>query len=244
MKVFHGFDQLPTFKDAVCSVGSYDGVHIGHKQLIERCVSLAREIGGESVILTFEPHPRIVLGRGEGLKLLTTLPEKIERLRGEGVDNLVVIPFDEPFSKLKYSDFVKSYLIDKLSMRYMVIGYNHLFGHRNEGDFDHLTTLSHNLGFGVEMLPELRHDLAKVSSTVIRRLIESGDVESATQQLDAPYLVLPSGNDINSLDPLKLLPPSGCYDAFVDGARQPIEIAEGKIIAPSYYRKIEILKPI
>ncbi len=239
MNVFYGFDSLPNFRGAVCSVGSYDGVHIGHQQLIERCVSLARDIGGESVILTFEPHPRIVLGRAEGLKLLTSLPEKIERLRLLGVENLVVIPFDIEFSRLKYSDFVKRYLIEKLKMRYMVIGYNHLFGHRNEGDFDSLTALSQDYGFGVDMLSELRHELSKVSSTVIRRLIQSGDMDSAISQLGAPYLILSKG-----VDPLKQLPLPGEYWARVDGVEQKIEIVEDQIVVPQNYCRIEILKEI
>ncbi len=239
MNIFYGFDSLPKFRSVVCSVGSFDGVHIGHRQLIDRCVSLAQEIGGESVILTFEPHPRIVLGRAEGLKLLTSLPEKIERLSSLGVDNLVVIPFDVEFSQLKYSSFIKDYLIKKLQMRYMVIGYNHLFGHRNEGDFDSLTALSQDCGFNVEMLPELRHDLAKVSSTVIRKLIQNGDMNSAISQLGTSYLIINEG-----IDSLKLLPPSGSYTARVDGVEQQIDIDEGEIIHPITYNRIEILKDI
>ncbi len=241
MNVYYGFDSLPSFGGAVCSVGSFDGVHIGHKQLIHRCLSLAHQIGGESVILTFEPHPRYVLGRGEGLKLLTTLPEKIERLSREGVDNLIVIPFDLEFSRLKYSDFVRRYLLDRVQMKYMVIGYNHLFGHRNEGDFDSLTALSQDCGFGVEMLPELRHDVAKVSSTVIRRLLDRGDVDSAVAQLGAPYLIL-SGE--LHLPDQKLLPPTGHYEAIVDGEIQIVEILDNEIVIPTEYIKIEILKKV
>ncbi len=237
MRVFYGFEGLSPINNAVCTVGSYDGVHIGHQRLIAECIARAKEIGGESVVLTFEPHPRIVLGRAEGLRLLTTLTEKIELLRARGVDNLIVIPFDIAFSQVKYRDFVEQYLIDKVDVRCMIVGYNHLFGHKNEGNYNLLSELSRERGFRVVELSELRNDEKKVSSTVIRKLIECGNIREATEQLGRPYLIH------NSQDSLKLLPPVGRYVARVDGATQNtiIEITESNDIG---YERVEILDKV
>ncbi len=227
MRVFYGFEGVHLPKGSVCTVGSYDGVHVGHRELISEVVKRSKEIGAESVLLTFEPHPRVVLGRAEGLKLLTTIDEKIELLRSAGVDNLIVIPFDRAFSQLKYSEFIERYLLRKVNMRCMVVGYNHLFGHKNEGDFHNLSTQSERLGFEVVKLPELRSEESKVSSTVIRKLIESGEVEGANTLLAREYLV------INSKDPLKLLPPQGSYLGSVDGQMCEVEVSPlGEITTP------------
>ncbi len=243
MRVFYGFDGLPPLKNRVCTVGSYDGVHIGHKRLIEKCRTRAQEIGGESVVLTFEPHPRIVLGRAEGLKLLTTIDEKIEILSHEGVDNLIIIPFNVEFSRLKYAEFVERYLISKVGMRCMVVGYNHLFGHKNEGNYQHLCELSTLHNFDVVELPELRNDESKVSSTVIRRLIESGELEAANRHLSRAYLTIYSYSE-----PLKLLPPVGRYSAKIDGSSGVVEVTpDGRITSPEPIvdgTKIEFLKSI
>ncbi len=228
MRVFRGVRGVAELQKAVCTVGSYDGVHIGHKALIERCVSRAEEIGGESVVITFEPHPRIVLGRGEGLKILSTIDEKIELLEREGVDNLLIIPFDEEFSRMKYHEFVTDILIKELSMHSMVIGYNHLFGHKNEGNHSLLHNLSQTIGFEVIELAELRSCDHKVSSTTIRKSIEGGDIADANASLGHPYLIIHKAE----INPLKLLPAAGRYLAEIDNQRVEIEIlTDGKISA-------------
>ena len=129
MRVFYGFEDLPHFDHPAVTVGSYDGVHLGHRALIERLIAEARAAGGESIVVTFEPHPRIALGRAEGLRLLTTLEEKIALLEGLGVDNLIVIPFDRTFSALSGREFVDRYLIGRLGAETLVAGFNHRFGH-------------------------------------------------------------------------------------------------------------------
>ena len=129
MRVFHGFEHLPRFIRPAVTVGSYDGVHRGHRALIERLVAEARAQGGESIVLTFEPHPRITLGRAEGLQLLTTLEEKVALLAGLGVDNVIVIPFDRRFSALSSLEFVEEYLIGRVGAETLVAGFNHRFGH-------------------------------------------------------------------------------------------------------------------
>ena len=122
MRVFHGFNSLPQFICPVVTVGSYDGVHLGHRALIDRLVAEARTSGGESIVLTFEPHPRITLGRAEGLLLLTTLDEKVRLLETLGVDNVIVIPFDRTFSALSGEEFVREYLLRRLGARTLVVG--------------------------------------------------------------------------------------------------------------------------
>ncbi len=122
MRVFHGFDSLPRFVRPVVTVGSYDGVHLGHRALIDRLVAEARAQGGESIVLTFEPHPRITLGRADGLRLLTTLDEKVRLLEALGVDNVIVIPFDRTFSALSGREFVREYLQRRLGAGTLVAG--------------------------------------------------------------------------------------------------------------------------
>lgn len=120
MRVFHGFDALPHFVRPAVTVGSYDGVHLGHRALIGRLIAEARANDGESIVLTFEPHPRITLGKAEGLRLLTTLDEKTALLEELGVDNVIVIPFDRAFSALSGEEFADDYLIGKVGAETLV----------------------------------------------------------------------------------------------------------------------------
>lgn len=170
IRVFHGFDALPRFVRPAVTVGSYDGVHRGHRALIERLVAEARAAGGESIVLTFEPHPRITLGRGEGLRLLTTLDEKIALLGDLGVDNVIVIPFDRAFSALTGAEFVGEYLIGKVGAETLVAGYNHRFGH-DRVDCD---TFAATGRLRVVKVEPCTVDGVRVSSTLIRRLLEEG----------------------------------------------------------------------
>ncbi len=170
IRVFHGFDALPRFVRPAVTVGSYDGVHRGHRALIERLVAEARAAGGESIVLTFEPHPRITLGRGEGLRLLTTLDEKIALLGDLGVDNVIVIPFDRAFSALTGAEFVEEYLIGKVGAETLVAGYNHRFGH-DRVDCDAFAATGR---LRVVKVEPCTVDGVRVSSTLIRRLLEEG----------------------------------------------------------------------
>ena len=166
-RVFRGFDALPRFVRPVVTVGSYDGVHLGHRALIDRLTAEARAVGGESVVLTFDPHPRITLGRGEGLRLLTTLDEKVALLRGLGVDNVIVIPFDRTFSALSGEEFAR-----------LVAGYDHRFGH-DRIDCDRLAAL----GMRIIRVDERSVEGEHVSSTAIRRLVEAGRIAEAERLL-------------------------------------------------------------
>lgn len=177
IRVFHGFGALPRFVHPAVTVGSYDGVHLGHRALIERLVAEARAAGGESIVLTFDPHPRVTLGRGEGLRLLTTLDEKIALLGELGVDNVIVIPFDRAFSALTGAEFVDRYLIGRVGAETLVAGYNHRFGH-DRLDCD---TLAASGRLRIVKVEPCTVDGQRVSSTLIRRLLEEGKTAEAAR---------------------------------------------------------------
>ena len=167
MRVFYGFDALPHFVRPTVTVGSYDGVHSGHLALLRTVAGRARAQGGESVVLTFEPHPRVTLGRADGLRLLTSLEEKIYLLGQQGIDNLIVIPFDKAFSALAPDTFIRDYLVGRIGAETLVVGFNHRFGRDKQGSYDYLG--SHGFGLEVVEVGECDVDAEKVSSTVIRR---------------------------------------------------------------------------
>lgn len=182
MKVFHGFDHLPHFVRPAVTVGSFDGVHRGHRALIERLVAEARAVGGESIVMTFEPHPRITLGRAEGLRLLTTLDEKIALLAELGVDHVIVIPFDRTFSALSGREFIDRYILGRIGAEILVAGYNHRFGHDGVAcDAPELTARLRVVRVGPCTV-----DGVRVSSTVIRRLLEAGDRATAERLAGHP----------------------------------------------------------
>lgn len=217
MRVFHGFDALPHFTRPAVTVGSFDGVHSGHLALLRTLAATAHAQQGESIVLTFEPHPRITLGKAGGLRLLTTLEEKTALLERQGVDNLIVIPFDKAFSSLAPDEFVRNCLLGRVGAESMVVGFNHRFGRDKQGSYDYLG--SHGFGLRVVEVAECDVDAAKVSSTVIRRLVEQGDMARAARLLSHPYLVIGTAerNRIRTGDPLKLLPPPGEYGVHIGG---------------------------
>lgn len=202
------------------TVGSYDGVHSGHLALLRTVAGRARAQGGESVVLTFEPHPRVTLGRADGLRLLTSLEEKIYLLGQQGIDNLIVIPFDKAFSALAPDTFIRDYLVGRIGAETLVVGFNHRFGRDKQGSYDYLG--SHGFGLEVVEVGECDVDAEKVSSTVIRRLVAQGDMARAARLLSHPYLVIgtAAAGRIRTDDPLKLLPPAGSYQVRIGAGRQ------------------------
>ena len=170
MKIFESFDDVPPMTETVVTVGSFDGVHRGHMALLERLVARAKESGGQSVVVTFSPHPREVLS--DGVKLLTSLDEKAALLERAGVDNLVVAPFTREFSMLSGAEFI-ALLKDKLGMTGLVAGHNHRFGH------DRMDVKAIGREVDVEVVPHF----GDVSSTKIRRLIDEGRTEEAAEYL-------------------------------------------------------------
>lgn len=163
----------------VATIGIFDGVHLAHKAIISRLMEVAKTIKGESLIVTLWPHPRILLQGGEPLKLITTLEEKIELLNSTGVENLLILDFNNEMSQMGFEDFVKGILIEKLSVQHIVVGFNHHFGRNREGNFEKLQTLSARYGFDVEQIGPVIFDNEKISSSLIRKLISNGEVKKA-----------------------------------------------------------------
>lgn len=226
MKVYRSLEELPQITNAIVTQGTYDGVHAAHKVILDRLKQIAKEKGGETVVMTFDPHPRMVLFPDDhGLKLLNTLDEKIDALEREAIDHLIIIPFTKEFSRLTSLQFIRDIIVNRIGTKVLVIGYNHRFGKNREGSFEHLKEYSGLYGFDVEEIPEQDIDEIAVSSTRIRKALEEGDVALAAKYLGRPYTIngvvqkgkqlgrtigFPTAN-IKVLDPNKLIPANGVY---------------------------------
>lgn len=188
MKVYNNIDDFKGVKNPVVTTGTFDGVHLGHQKLITRLKDVAREENGETVLLTFSPHPRMVLFPDDNeLKLLNSLPEKIELLEKYGVDHLIIYPFTKEFSRLTSTEFVRNILVNSIQTKRLVIGYNHHFGRNREGSFEHLKEYGPLYGFEVEEIPAKDIDQIQISSTKIRNALLIGDVKTATNYLGHEY---------------------------------------------------------
>ena len=242
MQIIRGFDSLPAIDNLVATVGSYDGVHLGHKVLLDTVIERAKCRNGRSMVITFEPHPRITLKQDAGLKLLTTMEEKAQLLEAVGIDYMLVVNFDEAFSRLTHQQFVDQYLIGKLGLSELVIGYNHHFGHNKSGDYGYLTAQKPTLT--VTRVEQQLIESHKVSSTVIRACIDSGDMTTARKLLGHRYIVteISDSNGIIAPNRYKLLPPDGKYQAIVNGEEQYVTITNGVIacLLPSQQITIEL----
>lgn len=226
MKVYRSLEELPQITNAIVTQGTYDGVHAAHKVILDRVKQIAKQKNGETVVMTFDPHPRMVLFPDDhGLKLLNTLDEKIAALEQEGIDHLIIIPFTKEFSRLTSLQFIRDIIVNKIGTKVLVIGYNHRFGKNREGSFEHLKEYSGLYGFDVEEIPEQDIDEIAVSSTRIRKALEEGDVLLAAKYLGKPYTItglvakgkqlgrtigFPTAN-IKVEDPNKLIPANGVY---------------------------------
>lgn len=188
MQVHKGLNHLPHFKNAVLTIGSFDGVHHGHRMIIQRLIQKAKEVSGESVILTFDPHPRqVVFPSDDSLRLLNTLEEKIALLQETDLDHLVIAPFTIEFSQVNPYRYVDQVLIEKLRVKHLIIGYDHKFGLNREGDIDLLNIYARQEKFTVEEIPKQEVDNLHVSSSKIRNHILNGKLEKANKLLGAPY---------------------------------------------------------
>lgn len=188
MKIYEGLADFHPVVNAVVTSGTFDGVHLGHQKIIHRIREIARSIQGETVLLTFWPHPRLVLYPEEhNLRLLSTFEEKASLLRQFGIDHLITIPFTQEFSQLTSEEFIRKVLIEKIQTKKLVIGYDHRFGKNREGSFEYLQTHSSEFGFELEEISREDVDEIGVSSTKIRKALESGDVQTANQYLGRPY---------------------------------------------------------
>ena len=215
----YGFDTSEVRCRSVVTIGSFDGVHQGHRALLEHLKAMADRLDAESVVVTFDPHPRIAMGRAEGMQLLTTIEERARLLEEVGIDRMVVAHFDEKFRTQPYECFVRDILIERLGMVGMIVGYNHRLGRGSEGNFDRLQPLATECGFELECVAQHREDGEdKVSSTVVRNVIAEGDMERAARLLGARYMLSGVANEgaIAAIDEYKMLPPSGEYRCSVE----------------------------
>lgn len=223
----HSLSQpLPAFRNAVVTIGTFDGVHRGHRLILDRMRSVAEEVGGETVIITFDPHPRNIVGmRSDPQPLLTTMPERINLLAKIGIDHLVIVPFTPAFAAMDPRAYVQDFLVARFHPHTLIIGYDHRFGRQREGDYHLLQSLSETYGFQVrELDAQILRDAA-ISSTRIREALMQGRPEEATEQLGYPYFFsglvrhgdkrgrtigFPTAN-LKPDDPAKLLPADGVY---------------------------------
>lgn len=230
MRVFRHIDELPAFQNAVLTIGTFDGVHIGHKKILSRIKEIAKEENGESILITFDPHPRIVLSNDDSVRLLTTLNEKTELLRANGIDNLVVAKFSRSFSEMTPEEYITDFLYKRFQPNVVVIGYDHKFGKNRAGDINFMKDKGAELGFRVEEIPKQEVDEMAVSSTKIRNALQEGNIDQANSLLGHAYTVegtvvrgdgigrqlgYPTAN-LQVDDPYKLIPADGVYAVRVN----------------------------
>lgn len=188
MKVYQSIDSYTIAeRKAVITIGTFDGVHIGHQKIIEQLNLLKSGEDEVSMILTFFPHPRRVLDQSNDIKMLNTLEEKIDLLSKFGLDQLIIEPFTQEFSRLSALEFVRDILVNKLHLKKLVIGYDHHFGRNREGNFEQLTEYGKLYGFEVVEIPAQEISAVSVSSTKIRKAIDQGDMDTANAYLGYPY---------------------------------------------------------
>lgn len=226
MKIYHSLDDFNRLNFGVVTSGTFDGVHLGHQKILQRVVEIARKYNGETVVITFWPHPRMVLDPNRPpIKILNTFEEKAELLRDQGIEHLLRIPFTKEFSQIRSQEFITKILVEKIGTRKLVIGYDHRFGKNREGSFEQLKLNGPAYGFDVDEIPRQDIDHMAVSSTNIRHALEAGDLLTATHLLGRPYsmsgrvikgdklgrmLGFPTANiDLDSHD--KLVPLEGIY---------------------------------
>ncbi|MFN0216969.1 MAG: bifunctional riboflavin kinase/FAD synthetase [Saprospiraceae bacterium] len=255
MRVLTDLSQLPTFCNAVVTIGSFDGVHLGHRQILQQVKAIAQKHEAESVVITFDPHPRAVLKPGDtSFKLLSTTPEKIELLLQAGIDNVVVAPFSFEFSQLTARQYVEDFLIKKFAPRFIVIGYDHRFGIGREGDISFLKNFEKTAGFEVLEIPAQTVDEIAVSSSKIRKALEISDISLANRLLGHNFsftgkvvegnkigrnIGFPTAN-IEIEDPFKLVLPEGIYAARSGLYKAALYIGNRPTISPNGKRVIEV----
>lgn len=224
MHIYYGFDDLAPIPNPVVTTGSFDGVHLGHKAIINRINRIASEIGGQSVLITFHPHPRKVLypeTAGKDLFLINSQREKIELLRRSGLQNLIIVEFTPEFAHISSIDFIRNILVAKLKAAKIVIGFNHQFGHNREGNFDFLRELGEYYNFGVEEIPEQDIHNETVSSTLIRKALQEGRIQRANAYLDHLYMLM------GKLVPVPVPVPDMKFDIFTISVEE-----ECKLVPP------------
>jgi len=187
MRIYRQISEFESHCRPVATVGVFDGVHRGHLEIISRLLAVAKEKKCESVVITFEPHPRLVLPHNAEVWLLQTLDEKLHRFESAGVDVVLVIPFDIDFSKITPHNFIKNILVDQIKVSHVITGYDHFFGQNRQGDFDMLSKMGKEFDFTVDELPMVLVAEHTVSSSIVRRALLNGDVKLAATMLGYAY---------------------------------------------------------
>ena len=233
MNIYHSIGDFPINKETIITIGTFDGVHKGHQTIINRINKIAKREALESVVLTFDPHPRhVIYPEDQNLRLIHTIEEKIEALSSTGLQNLVIHKFTKEFSRTKSVNFIRDILVNKLNMKYMVVGFDHHFGKNRQGTFDNLVELSDLYAFKIEKVKPQSMGEVTISSTKIRNAILAGDCKRANSYLASGFSIsgkVVQGNKIgNSIgfptanieieNSCKILPKDGVYavKAFVD----------------------------
>ena len=200
MKIIQNNIQARNIKNAVVTIGTFDGVHLGHQAIFKEMRRLAKEIGGETVVVTFHPHPRQVLSIGtERLRFICSQEEKLKKFEEFGIDNVVIIPFTKEFASTPSDVFIRDYIIERIHPAVIVVGYDHHFGKNRMGDFQMLNSLGRQYGFKTVQVEAQDIDEVAVSSTKIRNYLWVGNVKAANQLLGYPYSVqgvVVKGNEI------------------------------------------------
>ena len=226
MNIYHSLDAFEKLDYAVVTSGTFDGVHIGHKKILSRLREISQLSGGQTVVLTFWPHPRTVVSEdSQSLQLLSTIEEKIALFAQLGIDHLAIIPFTRSFSELSSEDFIRQILVDKIGTKKLVIGYDHRFGKNREGSFEFLKENCSQYGFEVEEIPRQDIEDMAISSSRIRKALVTGQIHEANELLGRPYSIsgtvvkgkqlgrtigFPTAN-LHPEESYKLIPQNGVY---------------------------------
>ncbi|MCO6498466.1 MAG: bifunctional riboflavin kinase/FAD synthetase [Chitinophagaceae bacterium] len=225
MEIHKDLDRLPAFKNAAITTGTFDGVHAGHLKIIQQLKEAAQKENGESVLVTFHPHPRLVLQKDSKLQLLNSFEEKMELLEKQGIDHVVVVEFTKEFSDTLPEKYISDFLVGKLHAKSIITGYDHRFGKGRKGDYKLLEKLSTIYGYSVHEIPAYVLEEITISSTKIREALSSGDILTANECLGYDYFLegaVVKGNQIGRTlgfptanikvaDPHKLIPRYGIY---------------------------------
>lgn len=224
MQVHTSWESLPSFENVILTIGTYDGVHFGHQQIINRINQLAKDLNTESVLLTFHPHPRTIVRPDLDIKLITTIEEKAALMESYGIDHFVVAPFSKEFAAIPADLYVKDVLVKNFMPQKIVIGYDHKFGRGAKGDIELLRALSSDFNYEVEEISKQTIDDISVSSTKVRKALMQGDIETANELLAHPFSI--SGKVVHgekvgrtlgfptanlAVQNNKLIPPNGVY---------------------------------
>lgn len=231
VQVHREIDKLPEFRNAVITIGTFDGVHMGHRQIIDKLIAEARAVNGESVIITFHPHPRkVVSSTILGIRLINTLDEKLELLDGLGIDHVIVVPFTEAFANQPAEDYVSNFLINNFHPRTIIIGYDHRYGRDRLGDYRLLERKAMEYNYELKEIPKHILENISISSTNIREAILHNDIDTANKLLGYEFfftgtvvhgdklgrqLGYPTAN-LKIMDEEKITPGNGIYAVYAE----------------------------